>query len=161
MSERKKMEGSPYAPPRSDAAVAGLDSAKSGRGLAIVGVAFFTGPVWGKLVTVIAIMNAFGRLSSSREASPEALAKDVSSAQMGMLIGLGVGLVGGILMLVALCSLKNREKWFYWSAVAISIIWCLVAFPIGLVVGVPVAAIFVSKRAEFSEATVAQQGDGA
>ena len=95
------------------------------------------------------MLGAFSKLSADSSASPEALAEDLQFALVGRTVGLTVGLVGAILILIAFCGLKNREKWFYWGILLVSISWSVVAFPVGLVVGVTFAAMAIRKREEF------------
>lgn len=74
------------------------------------------------------------------------------------MIGIAIGLVGALLILVALFGLKNREKWFFWWSILLSAFWCLAIFPDGLIVGVPVFILFVVKRREFETFAKPQHG---
>ena len=143
------MPGDPYAPPQAVAVSPRPRRATAGRRWALLGVGLFTGPVWGKLVSIVWILGAFTTLSESDGGSPEVLAAQVSSALVAMGVGILVGLLGLILILVALLHRGNRERWFFWSAVVISVLWCVLLFPLGCVVGIPVALVFLLLREEF------------
>jgi hypothetical protein len=154
------MEATPYTPPTADIESSSSFHRARGRWISRIGVALFTGPIWGMIGTVIGMVRAFSKLAESGDAAPEALANDISIALITTMIGISVGLVGAILILVALFGMKNREKWFFWWSVLLSAFWCLAIFPYGLIVGVPVLLMFIVKRTEFLNPTKAQQGVG-
>ena len=120
-----------------------------GKWLARIGVALYTGPIWGVLGTVVGMIGAFNTLAEQTEVAPQDLAEDIGFAMRTSLMGLIIGFVGVILILVALMHAKNREKWFFRVTVFLSLFWCVVLFPLGLVVGLPILILFVRKRAEF------------
>ena len=147
------MDRSPYAPPNSEMDSIEIESATQGHQLAKVGIILFTGPFWGLLGTVFSMLRAFGTLSENNNADPSALAHNISLALNAILIGLLVGLPGAILILIALLRSKNRERWFYRWAIILSVIWCLLIFPYGMIVGLPIAILFLMKRSEFKTST--------
>ena len=77
------------------------------------------------------------------------LAQDISNALVYAAFGGVIGLVGVVLVLIAFFALRNRENWFYWWVVFLAGAWCLVGFPCGLIVGLPIAILFIVRRAEF------------
>ena len=81
------------------------------------------------------MIRAFSTLGANSDDSATALAHDISVAMYTTMIGLGLGLVGAILILVALLSSKNREPWFFSWSVSLSVFWSLVFFPYGVIVG--------------------------
>lgn len=131
-------------------------SAKSrGRWLGALGVGLFTGPLWGMAGTVAGMVRAFRTLAENQAASAEALSQNIGFAMLATALGIVVGIVGAVLILVALFVSKNRENWFFWSSVILAGIWCLALFPYGLIVGLPVAFFMVRKRSEFRGSTTA------
>lgn len=150
---------SPYAAPCANLTDDSHALRRRGRWLAATGVALFSGPAWGMLVTAFAMMRAFNTLEVAGEAETAAvLAEDISLALMATMVGLIVGLVGVVLILIALFGVKNRERWFFNWSVVLAIIWCLVLFPYGLVVGVPVLILFISRRLEFARPSLLPTG---
>lgn len=121
------------------------------RWLAALGVALYTGPIWGLVGTLIGMVRAFDTVDKSN-AAPNALSQDIHLALMATMIGLEVGMIGAILILVTLLGTRYRESWFFWWSVCLSVFWCLQGFPIGLVAGLPLLILFLTKRAEFRRA---------
>jgi len=124
-------------------------SGKHGRWVALIGVALYTGPIWGLFGTVIGMLRAFDSLSENEPAPSEAMSQSISFALTARMIGLCVGLLGAILILVALFGTKNREGWFFWWSVILSVVCCLQGFPFGVIAGLPILFFFVTKRLEF------------
>lgn len=118
------------------------------RWLATLGVALYTGPIWGLVGTLIGMIRAFDTVDKSN-AAPNALSQDIRIAMMASMIGLGVGLIGAIVILVTLLGTRYRECWFFWWSVCLSIFSCLQGLPFGLVAGLPILILFLTKRAEF------------
>jgi hypothetical protein len=119
------------------------------RWLAAIGVALYTGPIWGLVGTLIGMIRAFDTLGKNSDATPEVLAQDIRIAMMASMIGLGVGLIGAIVILVTFLGTRYRESWFFWWSVSLSAFWCVLGFPIGLVAGLPLLILFLTKRVEF------------
>ena len=146
------MDRSPYTPPASDSFSQLPDrdeqDRRKGRVVAIIGVFFFSGPVWGLVGTVIQMVHAFDTLAAEGDNSKQ-LAQDISGALVFAAIGGVIGLVGVVLVFIAFFASKNRENWFYWWSVILAGFWCLVFFPYGLIVGLPISILFIMRRAEF------------
>ena len=123
-----------------------------GRRFAILGTTLFTGPIWGAAGTAIGMRRSFGTLAQNATASPQDLAKDIELALISTLVGIFIGVIGAMLILIALFTQKNREKWFLHSAIFLSVIWCILLYPLGLIVGLPVALCFLKQRREFRTA---------
>lgn len=151
------MEANPYTPPNTE--ISSDDSAwrKRGRWTARIGVTLFTGPIWGMMGTVMGMLRAFNTLDGNGAGSAGALSDGVGFALVSTMIGIAVGLVGSVLVLIALFAMKNREKWFFWWSVLLSVFWCLVIFPYGMIVGLPILILFLVQRAEFANRTSASQ----
>ena len=152
------MEAAPYTHPNTEISPSDSSPRARGRWIARIGVAFFTGPILGLIGTVIGMISAFSTLAENSSAAPEDLADDISVALISTMIGTIIGLLGVILILLAFFGKKNREKWFFWWSSVLSTVWCLTIFPYGMIVGVPILILFISKRAEFLKPTKAQQG---
>jgi hypothetical protein len=143
------MDPNPYANSVTEEVI-DIDTSKDGgKWIARLGVALFTGPIWGLLGTVIGMIRAFSTLGENSDDSATALAHDISVAMYTTMIGLGLGLVGAILILVALLSSKNRQPWFFSWSVSLSVFWSLVVFPYGVIVGGPIAFLFFRRRSQF------------
>jgi len=123
-------------------------SRKHGRWVAVIGVALYTGPIWGLFGAVIGMLRAFDSLSGNESASSEAMPQGISFALTTTMIGIGVGLLGAILILVALFGTKNRGSWFFWWSVILSVFWCFQGL-FGVIAGLPILLFFVTKRMEF------------
>ena len=65
------MQATPHTP--ADTEIENLIRPKSGRWIATLGVALFTGPVWGMLGTVIGMIRAFNTLAEDEASSTEAI----------------------------------------------------------------------------------------
>ena len=99
-------------------------------------------------MTAMALVSTFEALENSSGADPEMLNLAIFEALMSTVVGLGVGVVGAGLMGVALYQ-NNREKWFYKNALVASILWCVLLFPLGLVVGGIMLVVFLKRRSQF------------
>jgi hypothetical protein len=121
---------------------------KTGKRLAIAGLVLQLGPIIGFAATIIGMVRAFNKLASGGLGRPEALAEDIGLAIIGTAIGLSVGIVGLVLIFVALIKFKYRERWFYWVMMGMSM-WWLVGFPVGTVLGILTVVYLVSNRREF------------
>ena len=95
------------------------------------------------------INGKLGAITDSSVTITTPFAGDITVALTSTMIGIAVGLVGVVLILVALLRVKNREKWFFSWTVVLSVFWCLMIFPYGLIVGIPILGVFLAKRAEF------------
>lgn len=124
-------------------------SGRNARWVAALGVALYTGPIWGLFATAIGMLRAFESQSKNESASSETLSKAISLAMTSTMIGIGVGLLGALFILVALFGTKNRENWFFWWSVILSVVWLTQGFPFGVFAGLPILLFFVTKRTEF------------
>lgn len=142
--------GNLYEPPVSDPEIqTDLDLKPRFRKLAVLGTLFLAGPLIGRLVTLLSMINSFSTLSNGN-ADPAALASDINSALVATLIGIALGLVGVVLVSLALFQRKNREPWFFRNVVVLSILWCILVFPLGIIVGIYLLIVFLTRKHEFS-----------
>ena len=109
---------------------------------------FYSAPIFGLIVTIISLMRAFSVLSEGN-ADPVDLANNIRTSLFGLMVGGGVGIVGAILILIAFYNYKIRDRFFFIYTVFLSIPWCIFLFPYGLIIGVPIALIFISNRNQF------------
>lgn len=143
------MKNTPDTGPSANGATKETVPRSKARWTAALGVALYTGPGWGLVGTLIGMLRAFDTLGKNIDASPEVLSQDIRIALLASMIGLGVGLIGAILILVTFLGTRYRESWFFWWSVCLSAFWCVLGFPIGLVAGLPLLILFLTKRMEF------------
>lgn len=93
----------------------------SRRVLSIAGCILLTGPIFGFLGTIFGMIQAFSRLGDA-DTDPSLLAGDISLAIMTTIYGVVFGIVGVILVSIALFQRTNREQWFYRSVFVLSIL---------------------------------------
>ena len=122
------------------------ETSRAAKWVGNIGLLFYTGPLFGFVGTVIGMIRAFKTLANAGEPSPSQLAGDISITFMSTLIGMAAGLVGLILIMVAQHALKHREPAFYRNAMVMSAFWCLMLFPYGAIIGVPMMIGMYCKR---------------
>ncbi len=121
---------------------------QKGRALAIIGTICFCGPLVGLIGTIVAVLSAFQMMGSESESSPEALANEMSLHLISTAIGLCLGILGIILLLIALFRSKYRAPWFFWILCVLSALWTL-GFPVGTIVGFGLLVYLLRNKAEF------------
>ena len=147
---RLKMS-TPYTAPTSNPQLAAPASdVPANRMMPIIGSILLAGPLFGVIGTVIGLIAAFRTLAEGDgSADPNELATNISMALMTTIYGAAFGLVGVALVCTALYRRSNREKWFYRTVITLSVFWCVLFFPIGLLVGIYLIRIFSTRKAEF------------
>jgi flagellar motor component MotA len=128
-----------------------------GRTLALTGAWLQLGPLFGLFGSVIGMISAFQTMGEGGMGKPEALAEDIHFALITTAIGLVVGLVGLILMLIALFKFKYKEKWFFWFLIVISILM-LPRVPAGTIIGMGLLIYLITHRNEFKTETDPARG---
>ncbi len=119
---------------------------KSGRKFAIAGAWLQLGKVVG-LITLVSAWTQTMKIISMRGAEdPAKMAEALSQAVRPAMIGSLTGLIGAILLFVALFAQKYRAKWFYWFMMIYSIL-SLIAFPVGTLIGI-ICLVYMTKRKE-------------
>jgi len=122
-----------------------------GRSLAGLGVALYTGPIWGLLGTVFGMIQAFDTVSDGSEVGSADISRHVSFALNTTAVGIAVGLFGAAMILISVIFSDYRSRWFYSWSIGLSIFWCFAVFPMGLIIGIPISILFTSRRREFEE----------
>ena len=117
--------------------------------LAGLGVVLFAGPLWGLLGTTISMIRAFNTISVGISSLPQTLATDIHIFLFAPMIEILVGLIGAAVIITTLFTTTFREPWFYRNSIFVGILWCIVAYPYGLFIGLPMVALFIFKRTEF------------
>lgn len=117
--------------------------------LAVIGCILLAGPLFGLAGTIVGMIRAFSKLEVSGHADPNVLAGDISMALLTTLYGLAFGLLGVALVSLVLFRRINREKWFYMCVISLSVMWCVMLFPVGLVVGIYLIITFTKRKSEF------------
>lgn len=118
--------------------------------LALIGVLLLAFPLFGAISVLIGMVKAFGILQAAGSADPEALASDISQALISTLVGLVFGIIGLVMVNIALFKRTNRESWFYQSVIVLSVLWCVMLFPLGLIPGGLLFHHFSKRKNEFS-----------
>lgn len=121
-----------------------MRSVPASRILPVTGCILLTGPLFGLLGTIVGMLKAFSRLGDG-DTDPSLLAGDISIALMTTIYGIVFGLVGVILVSIALFRRTNREQWFYRYVFVLSIFWCISLCPIGIYLLV----VFCKRKNEF------------
>ena len=122
-----------YTPPKSEPDSVCLPK-RQRKWLKILALLMFAGPIWGLIGQKWAMIGAFEQLRSSVGADPAALADVINRSMYIGLVGLVVGLIGAILVLVEINHFKNRQVWFTWLAGMLSLLWCFILPPWGVLV---------------------------
>ena len=125
----------------------------SGRWLAMTGAVLQLGPGLGLVGCAVAgLFHAFDVGSSGNTLTATELSRDISGAILPFLIGSVFGLIGTVLLLIALFATEYRARWFFWFMMGYSII-SLFAFPVGTVVGVVCLIALTKRKEEFTART--------
>lgn len=119
---------------------------KSGRKFAIAGACLQLGAVVGAITSVSAWTQTMKITSMRGAEAPAMMAEALSQAVLASSIGSVLGLIGTVLLLVALFGQEYRAKWFYWFMMIYSIL-SLIAFPVGTVIGI-ICLVYITKRKE-------------
>jgi hypothetical protein len=119
---------------------------QTGKQLAITGLVLQLCALGTLIFTMVGILREFDRMSAASDAS--GLASGISANLTPMAAGSVVGLIGIILISIALLTLRYRAPWFRTMLWVLSIIW-LPAFPVGTILGVIVIIYLIKHKDEF------------
>ncbi len=117
---------------------------KTGRRIALAGAWLQLVSVVALIASVSAMIQTFNVTSKFDANAPAALAEVLSQALLPASIGLVFGLIGTVLLLVALFAKEYRAKWFYWFMMIYSFL-SLGAFPVGTVIGI-ICLVYITRR---------------
>ena len=107
-----------------------------GKYLAVWGLIFQAGYIFGIVVSIIGMLRAFPQLADATTiASQVALAADISLSLYATAIGITLGIVGAVLLCAALFGVKYRASWFKTAMWIMSVVWILTS-PIGIILGI-------------------------
>ena len=133
---------------------------QKGKQLAIWGLVLQLGSVLGLVCASIAMVRYFSSLADSGTVQAAALAQEIGKVLGPAVTGSVFGLIGIILILVALFRIRYRAPWFRTMLWVLSIFW-LFSFPIGTILGIVVMAYLVYHKNEFAEPTGALYSESA
>lgn len=145
----KEMKANPPTLPAEGSLDQQVPSHLLGRSLAGLGVALYTGPIWGLLGMIFGLIEAFDSVSNGSESAD--MSRHVSFALNTTAVGMAVGLSGAVMILISVLFFDYRSRWFYSWSIGLSIFWCFAVFPMGLIIGIPISILFTSRRREFEE----------
>ena len=126
---------------------------QTGKQLAITGLVLQLCALGTLIFSLVGILREFDKMSA--ESDPSKLAGGISSALTPMAAGSVVGLVGIILISIALFSLRYRAPWFRTMLWVLAIIW-LPAFPVGTILGVILIIYLIKHKNEFKVPAIRQ-----
>jgi biopolymer transport protein ExbB/TolQ len=119
---------------------------QTGRQLAITGFVLQLCALGTLIFTVVGILREFDKMSAASDVS--GLATGISANLTPMAAGSVVGLIGLILISIALLSLRYRAQWFRTMLWLLAILW-LPVFPVGTALGIVVIFYLVKHKDEF------------
>lgn len=114
--------------------------------LIILGLFFYTGPFWGYVAGVIGIGRALVFRLEDGSISPETLSEGIEGSFLMTEIGILIGMFGAVLIVFSLLRFKNEMRYFFWLVMAMSVLWCLLFFPMGVFIGGAVMLVFILER---------------
>ncbi|MGJ8635203.1 MAG: MotA/TolQ/ExbB proton channel family protein [Luteolibacter sp.] len=147
----KEMKTISTSPSPEDSFAVGRQTHRLGQGLAVCGILLYSGPFWGLLGTVFAMIRAFNEMSGQGTANPSAISEHVHLALITTSIGFAAGIVGSIIISLTIVFTEYRRQWFYSWAIGLSVLWCIAAFPLSLIPGLLTINFFSSRRSEFNK----------
>ncbi len=126
-----------------------MSTSKAGRYLAILGTACQLGSVVGLIGAMIGMANAFKTLGGTHSVSdPAVLSGGLGYSLFITAIGFFVGLIGLILLIIALTASRYRARWFFWFLVIYGVL-LLFFFPSGTAFGLFFLVYCLTKTQEF------------
>ena len=132
----------------------GMKSNRTGRALAILGLLLQIGPLVGMGCAMVSMVSFQDKLMVRGGVDQSALQLPLAQMFAPVIIGFAVGVVGAVLMVLALTVCRYRAEWFFWFVVVFGVL-SLGAFPIGTGFGVFFLVYALTKRDEFLKKPVA------
>jgi len=118
-----------------------------GKALAAIGLVLMALPFFGLLWAIYGMASVFW---PSGPPDSEAVGASINLSITAMLWGLIIGIPGVVFVLIAALKKNNRQRWFYRCAVALSAGWCILFFPMGILIGGYLLFVFKSRKSEFT-----------
>lgn len=132
------MPHSPYTPPSSEAKPPPLCLRATGFKTALIGTTLFALPVIAQPITSYMIDRSMLNFVNNHS-TYDSHTKNIILIIKIFALTLIPGLIGAICILTSLFSMKNREKWFFYTAI----------ITYGFIIGLPIIITFLIKRKEF------------
>ena len=112
-----------------------VNGARTGRNLAVIGAILQLGPILGLLGAVVGMSQAFVALKAQDGPDANKMIAAMGSWQFATGMGMVVGIIGLVLLCIALTASRYRAKWFFQFLVIYS--WpLLLIFPVGTGFGI-------------------------
>jgi Na+/proline symporter len=119
------------------------------RVLAIIGCLLLTWPLNVVLGIWLNIAKMVKNFSESSHHDPSELAINFSSIILTLFYSFIMGIIGAAIVSIVVSRKINREKWLYTCVMTLSVIWCILYFPFGVIVGVHLFTIFRRHKSQF------------
>jgi F0F1-type ATP synthase membrane subunit c/vacuolar-type H+-ATPase subunit K len=129
-----------------------------GKTLAKIGAFLQLGFLFGLAATAIGMMHSFDSLAKANVNDPRELAGEIGEILIFSAIGSGIGLIGLVIIFVALFTTPYRSPWIFWL-ILIEGILLLFAFPIGTAIGVSICLYCLTHNIEFFRGTKQSSGE--
>jgi hypothetical protein len=142
------MPTNPYTPPTSEAEIPAAQQKAPGTKLSFIGLILFAFPIISKPITYFMYQRAFMDFALNTS-QYESFREELRLIKNIFITSLALGLIGFIFILISFFNRKHRAPWYFYSTISLSILWGLVIFPFGLVIGLPLILLFLTKRKEF------------
>ncbi len=123
-------------------------SSEPGKTLALVGAWLQLGPLLGMAVTIIGMMRAFQTMGETGVKDPSAISAAVGQVLVSTFAGLFVGLIGAVMILLAVFRSGYRAEWVFWLLIILGCLY-LPAFPVGTMIGTSFLITAFMRRTEF------------
>ncbi len=120
-----------------------LDPIERGRRLGRMGVMLYALPLVAVLLAKVVTSLAFGGDQAVGGGEGPSAGGGQWVVSIATFTGILPGLAGAVMMMVALHQYGVRNRWLFWWAIALSVIWGVLLFPGGIIVGVLVLSTFL------------------
>lgn len=143
------MTANPYLPPDTEEYSDALLRPERGRAVAIAALVLMTASTVGTALTLRTLFEGLDRAAGTQAPDPETFAAEASSALTLSYLGIAAGLIGGALASWSLFGAGNRECWFFWCGIVVTLLQ-LVTFPFGTLIGIVLIFGWILRWKEFS-----------
>ena len=126
------------------------EQSNRGKTLALTGAFLQLGPVVGIAGTAIGMLRAFKTLESAGPgiSDPQHVSAAIGDVLITTIAGLALGVVGIVLLCIALLGSRYRAEWFFWFLVIYGGL-LLFSFPVGTPIGIFFLVYCLTRRQEF------------